>query len=240
MSDQEDEWLASLSSDVVVRPTSRWFRLAKTKRLCSRHSGGVRSHMKAVTFIGAICMLVGCGKREGYEVCFGDGANDKGICRTFRSEEHYERWLAADQISRKAVAERLPNDYREIVAETLREYLGSGESEFMDVKEQFFISVFGSDVDTTVQAKLLEHGIEAQPASAFVESYGTKGLKDDAGRFLWNTSIDVSSLERLDDGSYRVGFSYWCGMLCAGGLQYVLKKEEEGWIFLSKKMRWVS
>jgi hypothetical protein len=151
-----------------------------------------------------------------------------------------DRWLAADDIRKKAVAQRFAHDYRVIVAVTLKEYLQTNESEFENVRDQYFVSVFGDDVDEVTRTMLRAYGIETELGSRYVESERTEEFRDNEGHWLMNTKVGVSDIESLGNDSYRVTFGYSCGMLCAGSFEYVLRKDTESWVFVSKRALWFS
>lgn len=180
--------------------------------------------------VGALALLAGCS--DGYEIC---SAAIVENCRTFRSEAHYQRWVK-DEIRRQlATARHFPDDYREVVAVTLKEYLQNNASEFPNHRAQYFVSVFGEDADVTTLAKLQQLGIEALPGSEYLPSNATPRLQDSQGVYLENHEVYVSDIRHLASGVYRIEFGYYCGELCAGHLAFRLRKQSGAWVFTSKK-----
>src|SRR5690242_9944182 len=90
-----------------------------------------------VLLLGLLSLLAGCSK--GYNICSAPIAEN---CRTFRSAAHYQRWVKGQSRRQLATAQHFPDDYREVVAATLKEYLQNNESEFPNRRAQYFVSVF--------------------------------------------------------------------------------------------------
>lgn len=168
----------------------------------------------------------------GYEIC---SAPIPENCREFRSRAHYERWVLDESRRQKLLAERFPDDYRDVVAATLKEYLQNNASEWPNHRNQYFVSVFGEDADAATLAKLQRLGVEALPGSSYVPSRKTPEFQDSNGVYLNNAEVYVSQIRRLASGVYRVEFGYYCGELCAGHLAFRLRKQGGAWIFTSKK-----
>jgi len=193
----------------------------------------VSSSLKCVVgllLLATLSSLAGCS--DGYHIC---SAAITENCRTFRSEAHYQRWVK-DEIRRQLVtAQQFPDDYRDVVAATLKEYLQNNDSEFPNHRIQYFVSVFGEDADTTTLAKLQQLGIEALPSSQYAPADATPRPQDSRGVFLENYQVYVSDIKHLASGVYRVEFGYYCGKLCAGHMAFRLRKEGETWVFTSKK-----
>lgn len=195
--------------------------------------------MRRLFFAGALLALLpllsGCS--DGYPICSAPIAEN---CRTFRSRAHYERWVKDESRRQLTIAQHFPDDYRDIVAVTLKEYLQNNESEFPNHRAQFFVSVFGDDADAATLAKLQQLGILAQPGSGYVPSDRAPRLQDSQGVYLENFEVYVSNIRRLASGVYRVEFGYYCGMRCAGHFAFRLRKEGGAWVFDSKKSLWYS
>jgi hypothetical protein len=180
--------------------------------------------------LGALSVLAGCS--DGYQICSAPIAEN---CRKFRSRAHYERWVEEESRRQLAAAEHFPDDYRDLVAATLKEYLQNNESEWPNHREQYFVSVFGADADGATLAKLRQLGVEALPGSRYVASRKTLEFQDPRGAYLNNSEVYVSQIRRLASGVYRVEFGYHCGELCAGHYAFRLQKQDGVWIFTSKK-----
>jgi hypothetical protein len=195
--------------------------------------------LRRLFFAGATLALLltlgGCS--DGYQICSAPIAEN---CREFRSRAHYERWVKHESRRQLTAAEHFPDDYRDVVAATLKEYLQNNESEWPNHREQYFVSVFGADADATTLAKLQQLGVEALPGSRYVPSRKTPEFQDAQGLYLSNTEVYVSQLRRLANGSYRVEFGYYCGELCAGHFAFRLRKQDGVWVFTSKKALWFS
>ena len=174
--------------------------------------------------------LAGCS--DGYNICSAPIAEN---CRTFRSEAHYRRWVTNQGRRQLLTAQRFPDDYREVVAVTLKEYLQNNASEFPNHRIQYFVSVFGQDADAATLAKLQQLGIDAVPGSNYVPDASTSRPQDSQGVYLENYQIYVSDIRHLASGVYRVEFGYYCGKLCAGHMAFRLRKEGGAWVFTSKK-----
>jgi hypothetical protein len=190
-------------------------------------------------FVGALLALLpilsGCS--DGYPICSAPIAEN---CRTFRSRAHYERWVKDESRRQLAAAERFPDDYRDVVAATLKEHLLNNASEFPNHRNQYFVSVFGEDADAATLAKLQQLGVEALPGSGYVPNDRTPRLQDSRGVYLENFEVYVSAIKRLASGVYRVEFGYYCGQRCAGHFAYRLHKQDGAWVFGSKKALWSS
>lgn len=179
--------------------------------------------------LGLLPILTGCA--DGYPICSAPIAEN---CRKFRSRAHYERWVKDESRRQLATAQHFPDDYRDVVAATLKEYLQNNASEFPNHRAQYFISIFGEDADATTLAKLRQLGIEAQPSSNFVPDAASRP-QDSNGVYLENYQVYVSNIRHLASGVYRVEFGYYCGKLCAGHMAFRLRKEGDDWVFTSKK-----
>jgi hypothetical protein len=182
-----------------------------------------------------VLVLAGACTREPYTVCFGPSD-----CKDFRSAQHYEAWNAAEHKKQKEDAAGFPDDFRDIVAIVLKEYLKSNVSEFENTRDQYFVSIFGDDLDGATQSKLLELGITTEPSSKYVESRREQPFQDEYGTYLKNWDVYVSSIERLGDSSYNVEFGYSCGQLCAGHFRYRVKRAAGRWLFISEETLWYS
>lgn len=178
--------------------------------------------------------LAGCS--DGYNIC---SAAITENCRTFRSEAHYQRWVQGETRRQLVTAQGFPDDYREVVAVTLKEYLQNNASEFPNHRIQYFVSVFGRDADADTLAKLQQLGIEALPGSSYITD-ATSRPRDSNGVYLENYQVYVSNIRHLASGIYRVEFGYFCGQLCAGHMAFRLRKQDGKWVFDSKKALWYS
>lgn len=179
--------------------------------------------------------LAGCS--DGYNIC---SAPIAGNCRTFRSEAHYQRWVKDENRRQLARAQHFPDDYRDVVAATLKELLQSNDSEFPNHRKQYFLSVFGEDADATTLARLQQLGVKALPSSQYVQHDAPHRLQDAQGVYLENFQIYVSQLKHLASGDYRIEFGYYCGALCAGHFAYRLSKHDGRWVFTDQKALWAS
>jgi hypothetical protein len=191
----------------------------------------VRRLFLAGALLAMLPLLSGCSS-DGYPIC---SAPITENCRTFRSRAHYERWVKDEGRRQLWAAEHFPDDYRDVIAATLKEYLQSNESEFPNHRVQYFVSVFGEDADAATFTKLQQLGIEALPGSRYVSTDTTPRPQDSQGVYLENYEIYVSDLKRLASGVYRIEFGYSCGTLCAGHFAFRLRKEADVWVFASKK-----
>jgi hypothetical protein len=189
----------------------------------------LRRLLFAGALLASLLSLSGCS--DGYNICSAPIAEN---CRTFRSRAHYERWVKEESRRQLATAEHFPDDYRDVIAATLAEYLQNHASEFPNSRNQYFFSVLGEDADAATLAKLKQLGIEALPGSSYV-STDTLRLRDSQGVYLENFQVYVSSLKHLASGSYRIEFGYYCGQRCAGHFAYRLSKRGSAWVFESRK-----
>jgi hypothetical protein len=195
----------------------------------------LRRLLFAGAMLAALLTLSGCS--DGYQICSAPIAEN---CREFRSRAHYERWVKDQSRRQLRTAQHFPDDFRDIVAATLKEYLQNNESEFPNHRNQYFVSVFGEDADATTLAKLQRLGVEALPGSRYVPIDTTARLRDAHGVYLENFDVYVSGIKRLASGVYRVEFGYYCGPLCAGHFAYRLRKQDGVWVFTSQKALWFS
>lgn len=175
----------------------------------------------------SLAMLSGCS--EGFEICSAPIAEN---CREFRSEAHYKRWVKSQSRRQLVAARHFPDDYRDVVAATLKDLLQNNESEFPNARRQFFASVFGEDADATTLAKLQQLGVQAQPGSGMPNEIV---IKNSQGGYIENYQVYVSDVRRLASGVYRVEAGYYCGPRCAGHVAYRLRKEGNAWMILSQK-----
>jgi hypothetical protein len=186
--------------------------------------------LAGLLLLGLLSILGGCS--DGYEICSAPIAEN---CREFRSRAHYERWVKDESRRQKATAERFPDDYRDIVATTLKEYLQNNDSQWPNTREQYFVSVFAEDADAATLAKLQGLGVDGLPGSNYVPSSQTSEFQDVQGVYLNNSEVYVSQIRRLASGVYRVEFGYSCGRQCAGHFAFRLRKQGGVWVFTSKK-----
>ena len=187
-------------------------------------------HHRALGVLATLLGLAGCS--DGYNICSAPIAEN---CRTFRSKAHYQRWVKDQSRRQLTTAQHFPDDYRDVVAATLKEYLQNNASEFPNHRAQYFVSVFGEDADAMTLAKLQQLGIEALPGSRYVPSDTKARLQDSRGVYLENFEVYVSNLRQLASGVYRIEFGYYCGELCAGHLAFRLRRQGDVWVFTSKK-----
>lgn len=180
--------------------------------------------------LATLSSLAGCS--DGYNIC---SAPITENCRTFRSKAHYQRWVKDHSDRQLATAQHFPDDYRDVVAVTLKEYLQNNASEFPNHRAQYFISVFGEDADATTLEKLQQLGIEALPGSQYVPNDTTPRPQDSQGVYLENYEVYVSDIRHLASGVYRIEFGYYCGELCAGHLAFRLRKQDDVWVFSAKR-----
>lgn len=179
-----------------------------------------------------VLLAIGACAREPYTVCFGSPSG--GNCKNFRSAQHYEAWQAAEDKKQRAEAAGFPDDFRDIVAAVLKDLLKTNESDFKNMRHEYFVSVFGEDIDPVTQSKLLTLGVETELASKYVENGGESSSQDTPETYIKTWAVYVSSLKRLSDGTYDIEFGYRCGMLCAGHFRYRVKRDSSGWVFVSK------
>jgi hypothetical protein len=184
----------------------------------------------ALLLLGLLPILTGCS--DGYPICSAPIAEN---CRKFRSRAHYERWVKDESRRQLATAQHFPDDYRDVVAATLKEYLQDNVSEFPHSRRQYFVSVFGDDADSTTLTKLQQLGVEVQPGSQYVSTDTTTRLQDSQGVYVENFEVYVSAIKHLASGVYRVEFGYSCGLRCAGHFAFRLRKQGDAWVFTSKK-----
>src|SRR5688572_1043177 len=162
-----------------------------------------RTRFGGLLLLGLMPILAGCS--DGYPICSAPIAEN---CRKFRSRAHYERWVKDESRRQLATAQRFPDDYRDVVAATLKEYLQDNASEFPHSRRQYFVSVFGDDADSTTLTKLQQLGVEVQPGSQYVSTDTTPRLQDSQGVHLENFEVYVSAVKHLASGVYRVEFGY--------------------------------
>lgn len=194
--------------------------------------------MRRLFFAGALLasLLILGGCSEGYTICSAPIAEN---CRKFRSRAHYERWVKDESRRQLTTAQRFPDDYRDVIAATLKELLQTNQSEFPNHRRQYFLSVFGEDADAMTLTKLQQLGIEAVPGSQYVKNV-THRPQDSQGVYLDTYEVYVSQLKHLASGEYRIEFGYYCGDLCAGHFAYRLSKHDGVWVFTGQKALWAS
>lgn len=199
------------------------------------HKHCLRRMFFAGALLAMLPILGGCS--DGYDICSAPIAEN---CRKFRSRAHYERWVKDESRRQLGAAEHFPDDYRDVVAATLKEFLQNNESEWPSRRNQYFVSVFGEDADAPTLAKLQQLGVEAQPGSKYEPNNKARSLQDSRGVYVDNFEVYVSGIKHLASGVYRIEFGYYCGMRCAGHYAYRLRKQDGAWVFTSTKALWAS
>jgi hypothetical protein len=140
--------------------------------------------------------------------------------------------IAKANAADKRYAESLPFDYRDLVRDLLVEYLHS--LSLPGKGHQYFVGVFGGDVDAALTAKLHASGIEVRPASAWSFPDGKQV------RSSPNVRITVGEMRQLTPDTFTIRIGYYCGTLCAGSETCKLQKDGERWRIIDRQQDWIA
>jgi len=136
--------------------------------------------------------------------------------------------------SRSGEVESLPFDYRDLVHVLLVDYLHSNT--LPGAEQRYFVSVFGSDIDAALTARMRESGFDIRPASAWTPP----DERNKNSRHISRVKIDVGDIKQVADDTYTVGIGYYCGPRCASSSTYKLQKDGNGWRVIDRQMRWIA
>jgi hypothetical protein len=145
--------------------------------------------------------------------------------------------IAHQQDVARSRATSLPVDYRDIAYVVLKDMLA--ESEIVNLRQRYFVSVFGRDLEPVLRERLAKEGIQVLPGSAYVESLEIRKSAD-GEVFYRNTEVQIYSIEAAQDHTYRVRYGYHCGNLCAGSFDSYVKFEAGMWQVIRTDLRWIS
>jgi hypothetical protein len=145
--------------------------------------------------------------------------------------------IAHQQDVARSRATSLPVDYRDIAYVVLKDMLA--ESEIVNLRQRYFVSVFGRDLEPVLRERFAKEGIQVLPGSAYVESLEIRKSAD-GEVFYRNTEVQIYSIEAAQDHTYRVRYGYHCGNLCAGSFDSYLKFEAGMWQVIRTDLRWIS
>lgn len=182
---------------------------------------------------GALCVVLlaiapGCSRSEEALICKADDPKD---CK---SAAEWERAEADEFAKQRRYAEALPFDYRDLVHALLVEYIRSTSLPGAD--HHYFVSVFGSDVDATLTAKLHAAGIDVLPASAWNPN-DDPPLPDRSGS---RVKINVGEIKQVAPDAFSIRIGYYCGPRCAASEQCKLQKAADGWRIVDRQMDWIA
>jgi hypothetical protein len=175
-----------------------------------------------------LAMAAGYSRSEEVEVC---AADDPTNCKPASA---WEKEAQAEFAKQRRYAESLPFDYRDLVHALLLDYLHS--SSLPGAEQRYFVSVFGSDIDTSLTARMHESGFDILPVSAWTPPED----RNKNSRHISRIKIDVSDIEQVADDTYTVAIGYYCGPRCAGSSTYKLHKDGNGWRVIDRQMRWIA
>jgi hypothetical protein len=131
----------------------------------------------------------------------------------------------------------LPVDYRDIAYVVLKDVLT--ESQFVNRRIRYFVSVFGRDLELDLRNRLAAEGIEVLPGSAYVEDLQMRTSVEGEVYFR-NMEVHILSIEAAQDDTYRVRHGYYCGDLCAGSFDSYVKFEAGMWQVIRTNLLWIS
>lgn len=161
---------------------------------------------------------------------------DEGI--TFPSLEAAKDWMAQQSVEARILAATLPIDYRRLVYAVV---VGTNDSddEELAFERRIFLNVFGEDPDELLTRMIDESGRTILPGS---ENPGNT-VEVDGDEISYtvgpNFGMSISWIRPMGDHLYRVETSYYCGTLCAGQNDYIVRatpdeveivRVEPGWI----------
>ncbi|HEY7641683.1 MAG TPA: hypothetical protein VH814_18275 [Steroidobacteraceae bacterium] len=182
---------------------------------------------------GALCVLAfalpaGSSCAEDVIACKVD---DPTNCK--RASEWAAEAAAKDAEDRKFAA-ALPFDYRDLVAALVVEFIRT--SSFPGKDHQYFVGVFGEDLDSALAAKLHASGINALPASA----RKVPGENEHPVHASPLISIGVGDIKQIDADTFTIRLGYHCGSLCAGSTQYTMRRVDGEWRVVDRQQDWVA
>lgn len=181
----------------------------------------------------ALCVVLlatvaGCSRSEEVIVCKADDPKD---CK---SATELNAQMAAESAKQRRYAEALPFDYRDLVHALLVEYIHS--TPLPGTEHQYFLSVFDSDVDSALAAKMQASSINVLPASAWDPNVDPPEHHGSGSR----VRISIGEIKQVEPDTFSVRIGYYCGGLCAASQEYILKKDDSGWRIVDRKLDWIA
>lgn len=213
--------MTGMSIAIRVLPVARYFRKLQ------------ESNAMNVRWQGALCVVMlaiapGWSHSEEALLCRVDNPKD---CKT---AAEWERKQAAEFANQRRYAEALPFDYRDLVHALLVEYIRSTSLPGAD--HQYFVTVFGGDVDAALTAKLQASGLEVLPGSAWNPNEGPPQSDRSGSR----VKLHVAELEQVAADTFTIRIGYYCGPRCAASEQCKLQKNGSSWRIVSRQQDWIA
>ena len=147
--------------------------------------------------------------------------------------------MAQQVVEARNLAAELPVDYRllthaAVVAATVP------DDHEMASHSRVYLTVLGKDPDEKLTSMLVESGHTVFPGSEnpghSVEVNGEKTTFTVGPVF----GLSVSWIRPMGDDLYRVETSYYCGTLCAGQNDYIVRATDDGIEVVRVERGWVS
>jgi hypothetical protein len=183
---------------------------------------------QAALFAVALAMAAGYSRAGEVEVC---ALDDPTNCKPASA---WEKEAKAEFAKQRSYAESLPFDYRDLLHAVVVDYLHSNS--LPGAEQRYFVSVFGSDIDAALTARMHESGFDIRPASAWTPPDD----RNKNSRHIPRLKIDVGDIKQVADDTYTVAIGYYCGPRCASSSTYKLQKDGNGWRVIDRQMRWIA
>ena len=185
---------------------------------------------QGILCVGVLMVVTGCSHAEEPLLCMVT-PNNTNECKTAAAWEAED---AAKFSKQREYAESLPFDYRDLLQALVVEYIGSAR--LPGNEQQYFVSVFGKDIDGALVGKLYRSGIKVHPGSAWTLTDERAELAGEAMR----VRLHLGEIKQLAPDTFSVRVGYYCGPRCAGSSEYRLQKNGAGWRILDQRMDWVA
>ena len=165
------------------------------------------------------------------------GDLDAGI--KFPSYEEYQKWMAEQGLAARDLAESLPVDYRLIVVAVVATMVGPTDtSQVYDL--QTYLSVFNEDPDDALSYKLAKAGFVIHAKSRYPGSAVDVDGQLVTPNVAMNYSISINRIRPIDETTYIVEAGYFCGVLCAGEVDYTVSKSGNTFEVVHADQLWIS
>ena len=174
-------------------------------------------------------------------VCVSSAAASVGPCAPLEPRgcvakvlgDEAERCVAGWNAKARCEAEHLPVDYREIVFVVLADFLRPLRPPNPDVDLRLQVYVFGDQLEVALRDRLRDVQVLVTSPTSFEHA-------TDNERQTFTYHVDVAGIRKTRFNRYQLFLSYNCGVLCAGGIDYLLYYTAEGWQIVDRHQAWIS
>jgi hypothetical protein len=194
--------------------------------------------MKTVAHQVLFLLLVvsGCTSAGGITV-YPRGDLDAGV--KFSSNEEYQKWVVEQGLAARNLAESLPVDYRLIILAVVAEMITPTDTPQTD-NLQPYLSVFNEDPDDALSSQLTKAGFVVYPKSKYPGSAIEVDGQLVTPNVGLNFSISINWVRSIDETTYIVEAGYYCGVLCAGQIDYTVSTSGEIYEVVNADQLWIS